>query len=112
MLRLPPRGSAAARALAACLVVQTVAGADGPGPFAPWLSSILTLPPSARSGAIETRIREAGGTPLRQGRDLLFLVRSTESDPPRIVGDFNAWGWTPEGFDTTAGTMRRIDGTE
>lgn len=112
MLCLTARGWAIVRILAVCLVVQTVAGADRPGPFAPWLSSVESLPPSARSSAIEARIREAGGTPLRQGRDLLFLVRSSEDEPPRIVGDFNAWGWNPEGFDTTAGTMRRIDGTE
>ena len=37
-------------------------------------------------------IEQARGTPLVEGTSAIFLVEGDPASPPRIVGDFNAWG--------------------
>lgn len=65
-----------------------------------------------REAAVERFVAAKGGTPIveKQTR-LVFLARDKSGTPPRVVGDFNAWASTPQGYDASIGTMTRIDGT-
>ncbi len=67
----------------------------------------------ARSQLVERFLETRGGNPVvDQNARLTFFVKD---DPggrvPRIVGDFNNWATNPQGYDQTAGTPTRIDGT-
>jgi len=37
-------------------------------------------------------VARAGGTPVVEGTDAIFLVEGDPSSPPRVLGDFNDWG--------------------
>lgn len=68
--------------------------------------------PAAKSAAIEQYIAARGGTPLvEQNARLWFFVRDLDGRTPRIVGDFNNWATTPQGYDAAAGTPTRVEGT-
>lgn len=80
-----------------------------------WLALQRQLPgldPAAREAAIEKFIAAKGGTPIieRQTR-LIFLAKDKAGQTPRMVGDFNAWAVTPQGYDVSIGKTTRIDGT-
>lgn len=69
--------------------------------------------PQARTALVERFLEARGGNPVvDQNARLAFFVKD---DPggrvPRIVGDFNAWATTPQGYDQKAGTPIRIEGT-
>ncbi|MEO7156944.1 MAG: alpha/beta hydrolase-fold protein [Vicinamibacterales bacterium] len=70
------------------------------------------LEPAARDAAIQQFITARGGTPIveKQTR-LVFLAQDQDGQTPRIVGDFNAWAATPQGYDVSIGKTTRIDGT-
>ena len=68
--------------------------------------------PAAKSAAIEAYIAAKGGTPIiEQNARLVFFVQDVDGKTPRIVGDFNSWATTPQGYDAKAGTPARIAGT-
>ena len=68
--------------------------------------------PAARTAAVERYITAKGGTPVvEQNARLVFFVQDVDGKTPRIVGDFNNWATTPQGYDATAGTPIRIEGT-
>ena len=68
--------------------------------------------PAERSALIEKYLAAHGGTPLIENQvQLVFLAQDVNGAPPRVVGDFNAWAATPQGYDATIGKMTRIDGT-
>jgi enterochelin esterase-like enzyme len=68
--------------------------------------------PAAKTAAIEQYIASRGGTPLvEQNARLAFFVQDVDGRTPRIVGDFNNWATTPQGYDPDAGTPLRIEGT-
>ncbi|MBP7779549.1 MAG: esterase family protein [Acidobacteria bacterium] len=69
--------------------------------------------PQARGALVERFLEARGGNPIvDQNARLTFFVKDDPSRPaPRIVGDFNAWATTPQGYDQTAGTPTRIEGT-
>ena len=70
------------------------------------------LDPAARSALIEKYIGAHGGTPLIENQTrLIFLAQDVNGAPPRVVGDFNAWASTPQGYDVSVGKMTRIEGT-
>jgi len=70
------------------------------------------LEPAARDAAIEQFIAAKGGTPIIENQTrLTFLARDKDGQTPRIVGDFNAWAVTPQGYDVSIGKPTRIDGT-
>lgn len=70
------------------------------------------LEPAAREVAIENFIAAKGGTPIIENQTrLIFLAKDQGGQPPRIVGDFNAWAVTPTGYDASIGKTTRIDGT-
>jgi enterochelin esterase-like enzyme len=67
---------------------------------------------AARTAAVEEYIAAKGGTPIiEQNARLVFFVQDVDGRTPRIVGDFNNWATTPQGYDATAGTPTRIEGT-
>jgi enterochelin esterase family protein len=42
----------------------------------------------------------------------VFFARDQDGKSPRIVGDFNNWAVTPQGYDAAIGTPTRIEGTQ
>jgi enterochelin esterase-like enzyme len=67
---------------------------------------------SQRDAAIEKFLTAKGGSPLIENQTrLIFFAKDKDGQTPRIVGDFNAWAVTPQGYDTTIGKTVRIEGT-
>ena len=65
-----------------------------------------------REAAIEKFIAAKGGKPIIENQTrLVSSPRTTTASTPRVVGDFNAWAATPQGYDASIGKMTRIDGT-
>ena len=65
-----------------------------------------------REAAIEKFIAAKGGTPIIENQTrLVFFAKDKDGQTPRIVGDFNAWAATPQGYDASIGKPTRIDGT-
>ena len=65
-----------------------------------------------RDAAIEKFIAAKGGTPIIENQTrLVFFAKDVNGATPRVVGDFNAWAATPQGYDAAIGKMTRIDGT-
>lgn len=65
-----------------------------------------------RDAAIEKFVAAKGGTPIVENQTrLVFFARDVNGKTPRVVGDFNAWAATPQGYDAAIGKMTRIDGT-
>ncbi|MSO52478.1 MAG: hypothetical protein CK533_11000 [Acidobacterium sp.] len=65
-----------------------------------------------RDAAVEKFIAARGGTPIVENQTrLVFFARDVNGLTPRVVGDFNAWAATPQGYDAAIGKMTRIDGT-
>jgi enterochelin esterase family protein len=70
------------------------------------------LEPAARDAAIEKFIAAKHGTPIIENQTrLIFLAKDKDGQPPRIVGDFNAWAVTPKGYDVEIGKTTRLEGT-
>lgn len=69
--------------------------------------------PAAKTALVERYLAARGSNPIvEQNARLIFFVRDDGSGrTPRIVGDFNAWAMTPQGYDAKAGTPIRIAGT-
>ncbi|MEP7117150.1 MAG: alpha/beta hydrolase-fold protein [Acidobacteriota bacterium] len=69
--------------------------------------------PAQKSAAIERFLAAHGGNPIiEQNSRLFFFVGDDGSGrTPRIVGDFNSWAMTAQGYDAKAGTPARIAGT-
>lgn len=80
-----------------------------------WAQLQKTLPgldPAARDAAIEKFITAKGGTPIIENQTrLVFLAKNKDGQPPRIVGDFNAWAVTPQGYDVNIGKTTKIEGS-
>jgi enterochelin esterase family protein len=70
---------------------------------------LASMDPAARGPAIEAYISAHGGTPLIENQSrVVFLAQDVDGVAPRIVGDFNAWATTAQGYDSSVGTMTRI----
>ena len=69
--------------------------------------------PGVRGALVERFLEARGGNPIvDQNARLTFFVKDDPAGRvPRIVGDFNNWATTPQGYDQKAGTPTRIDGT-
>jgi len=67
----------------------------------------------ARGALVERFLEARGGNPVvDQNANLTFFVKDDPAGRvPRIVGDFNRWATTPQGYDQKAGTPTRIEGT-
>lgn len=68
---------------------------------------------AARTAIVEQFLATHPQNPIiEQNAQLTFFVKDDASGRvPRIVGDFNAWATTPQGYDQKAGTPTRIEGT-
>jgi enterochelin esterase family protein len=70
------------------------------------------LAPDQRGAAVEKFIAAKGGTPIIENQTrLVFFAKDRDGRAPRIVGDFNAWAVTPQGYDAAIGTPTRVEGT-
>lgn len=105
------RLASGAAILLACLAISGCAGE--PQSLKALLKQIDGIAdPAAKSAAVESYIAAKGGTPIiEQNARLVFFVQDVDGKTPRIVGDFNGWATTPQGYDVTAGTPARIAGT-
>ena len=73
---------------------------------------IQSVAPDQRDAAIEKFIAAKGGNPIIENQTrLIFFAKDRQGQPPRIVGDFNGWAVTPQGYDVSIGKPTRIDGS-
>lgn len=95
------------------LVVVAAAGcASEPQTWRDLQRALPGLAPEARDAAIERFIAAKGGTPIIENQTrLIFLAKDRNGQAPRVVGDFNAWAASPQGYDMAIGRMTRIDGS-
>lgn len=71
-----------------------------------------TSDPAARAALVETFVATRPNPVIEQNARLTFFFKDDGSGRlPRIVGDFNGWATTPQGYDQKAGTLTRIEGT-
>lgn len=65
-----------------------------------------------KDAAIEAFIKAKGGTPIVENQTrLVFLVKDKDGASPRVVGDFNGWAVTPQGYDVSIGKTTRVEGS-
>ena len=95
------------------LLVLALAGCAGePQSWAALKKQLPGMESEQRDAAVEKFIAARGGTPIVENQTrLVFLARDVNGFTPRVVGDFNAWAATPQGYDAAIGKMTRIDGT-
>jgi enterochelin esterase-like enzyme len=75
-------------------------------------SHVESVAPEQRDAVIEKFIAAKGGTPIVENQTrLIFLAKDKDGQTPRIVGDFNAWAVTPQGYDVSIGKATRLEGT-
>lgn len=73
---------------------------------------IQSVAPDQRDAAVEKFIAAKGGNPIIENQTrLIFFAKDRQGRPPRIVGDFNGWAVTPQGYDVSIGTPTRIEGS-
>ncbi len=73
---------------------------------------LASLAPDQREAAVEKFIAARGGSPVVENQTrLVFFAKDKDGQTPRIVGDFNAWAVTPQGYDVSIGAPTRIEGT-
>lgn len=94
------------------LVLTLAACAGEPQSWAALKKQLPGLESDQREAAIEKFIAARGGTPIVENQTrLVFFAKDVNGATPRVVGDFNAWAATPQGYDANIGKMTRIDGT-
>ncbi len=94
------------------LVLLLAGCASEPQSWSALQKQLAGLEPAAREAAVEKFIAAKGGTPIIENQTrLTFLAKDKDGQTPRIVGDFNAWAVTPQGYDVSIGKPTRIDGT-
>ena len=94
------------------LVLLAAGCASEPQSWSALQQQLAGLEPAAREAAVEKFIAAKGGTPIIENQTrLTFLAKDKDGQTPRIVGDFNAWAVTPQGYDVSIGKPTRIDGT-
>ena len=104
----------ALRVLRGCVLWAALASgcAGEPQSWAALKKLLPDLESEQREAAIERFIATKGGTPVIENQTrLVFFAKDVNGATPRVVGDFNAWAATPQGYDAAIGRMTRIDGT-
>ena len=72
---------------------------------------VAGLDAAAQDAAIEKFVAAKGGNPIVENQTrLIFLVKDKDGVAPRIVGDFNGWATTEQGYDVSIGQTTRIEG--
>lgn len=70
------------------------------------------LDAAGQDAAIERFVAARGGNPIIENQTrLVFLVKDRNGVAPRIVGDFNNWATTAQGYDVSIGKTTRLEGT-
>jgi enterochelin esterase family protein len=98
----------------AALALALLSSACGtePATWADLKKALPSLDPSARDAAVEKFIAAKHGTPIIENQSrLVFLAKDKDGQTPRIVGDFNAWAVTPQGYDPNIGKATRLEGS-
>ena len=96
------------------LVLMLVFGACNAEPqnWRDFREYIQSVAPDQRDAAVEKFIAAKGGNPIIENQTrLIFFAKDRQGQPPRIVGDFNGWAVTPQGYDVSIGTPTRIEGS-
>ena len=108
-----PRKSAGQKLASALVALLMIAGCAGePANFRDFHDAIDDVPADQREAAIERFISSKGGTPIIENQTrLIFFAKDKDGLTPRIVGDFNGWAVTPQGYDVSVGKPTRIEGT-
>ena len=101
------------RILRGCLFLLIAAGCNSePATWRDLQSSVAGLDAAAQDAAIEKFIASKGGNPIIENQTrLIFLVKDKDGVAPRIVGDFNNWATTTQGYDVSIGKTTRLEGT-
>lgn len=72
-----------------------------------------SIPAEQRDAAVEKFVAARGGNPVIENQTrLIFFAKDKDGKPPRIVGDFNNWAVTPQGYDAAIGKTTRIEGSQ
>jgi 23S rRNA (adenine2503-C2)-methyltransferase len=105
--------SAGQKLASAMLLLFILAGcAREPGNWRDFREYIQGVAPEQRDAAVEKFIAAKGGSPIIENQTrLVFLAKDKNGQTPRIVGDFNAWAVTPQGYDVAIGKPARIEGS-
>jgi enterochelin esterase family protein len=102
------------RIVGAAVAAATAAACAGePRTVRELLNRVDDTAPAERTAVVERFLATHPDNPVvEQNARLTFFVRDDAAGRvPRIVGDFNNWATTPQGYDAKAGTPTRIDGT-
>jgi enterochelin esterase family protein len=84
--------------IAGALALLLVASPDTPLSFADLQASLATG--AAEDDArVRAYVERAGATPIVEGSTAVFLVEGDPAAPPRLVGDWNAWGDSERGAE-------------
>lgn len=71
-----------------------------------------TADAAERAALVERFVAARPNPVVEQNARLTFFVKDDGSGRmPRLVGDFNSWATTPQGYDQKAGALTRIEGT-
>ncbi len=108
------RKSAAQKLASALVLLLVIAGCNAePQTWKDLQSRVTGLSDTAaRDSAIEAFINAKGGTPIIENQTrMIFLVKDRNGATPRVVGDFNAWAVTAQGYDGSIGKATRIEGS-
>ena len=74
---------------------------------------LAAIPADQRDAAVEKFIAARGGNPIIENQTrLIFFAKDQDGKQPRIVGDFNNWAVTPQGYDVAIGRPTRIEGSQ
>ena len=95
------------------LVLVLVVGCNSePQTWKELQSHVVGVDAAAQDAAIEKFVASKGGNPVVENQTrLIFLVKDKDGVAPRIVGDFNNWATTAQGYDASIGKTTRLEGT-
>jgi 23S rRNA (adenine2503-C2)-methyltransferase len=104
--------SAAQKLASALALLLMLAACSRPETWSGLQRRLPGLDAGARDAAIEQFIANKGGTPIIENQTrLVFLAKDKDGQSPRIVGDFNGWAVTPQGYDAAIGQTTKIEGS-
>jgi 23S rRNA (adenine2503-C2)-methyltransferase len=108
------RQSAGQKLASVLVALLMVAGcAAEPRNWREFRDYIQDVAPEQRDAAVEKFIAARGGNPLIENQTrLIFFAKDKDGKTPRIVGDFNNWAVTPQGYDVSIGQPTRIEGSQ
>ncbi len=101
------------RVLRGCLFLLIATGCNSePRTWKDLQSSVAGLDAASQDAVIEKFVSAHGGNPIVENQTrLIFLVKDKDGAAPRIVGDFNNWAATAQGYDVSIGKTTRLGET-